>query len=373
MEQSRDSKDIQIVGISEIYSPRKDSARGVAGLEARAVHHDYSDLLARRDVDAVFISTPDHWHAPMAINAMKAGKDVYLQKPMTLTIDEARQVSEAAARLGRVVQVGSQHLSDPRVGRAREIIASGEIGELLWAQSTYSRNSNEGEWNYYIDEDATPQTIDWTRWLGSAPHRAFSAERYFRWRKYWDYSGGIATDLYYHRLGPVLAAMGAQMPTRVTASGGIYVHKDREVPDTYSTVIEYPNFYVNLSGSTANAGPLRFYPQVIYGHRGTLLFEDDKLTVVPESLGTDAKSKVYEVPQIDVIRAHTDNFFGCMRTRRAPVLSAEFGYQLMVAIRLGVDSYRDGAAKYWASNQSPVRPSYEGSGQNFAGGRRKRR
>ena len=374
--QSAASKDIQVVAVCDIYSRRKDKARDDAHLAAKDVYHDYRDLVARNDVDAVFISTPDHWHAPMAIDALKAGKDVYLQKPMTLTIEEARQVSEAARKYGRVLQVGSQHLSDPRVAKAREIVQSGEIGELLWAQTTYSRNSADGEWNYYIDEEATPETIDWQRWLGSAPKRAFSAERYFRWRKYWDYSGGIATDLFYHRLGPVLAVMGPQFPTRVTASGGIYVHKDREVPDTYATVVEYPDFYIDISGSTAGAGPLKFYPQVIYGHKGTLLFEDERLTVLPED--DSGKNKVYEVPAIDVVRAHTDDFFACMRSRRKTALPAEFGYQIMTAIKLGVDSYREGSAKVFdAASQRVVeravsRPGYEGDGKNHESGRRKR-
>src|SRR5579862_8675560 len=116
--QSAEAKDIQVVAVSDIYARRKDKAREDARLEPKDVHHDYPELLARKDVDAVFISTPDHWHAPMAIEALKAGKDVYLQKPMTLTIEEARQVTEAAAKHGRVLQVGSQHLSDPRVAKA---------------------------------------------------------------------------------------------------------------------------------------------------------------------------------------------------------------------------------------------------------------
>ena len=378
--QSSETKDVQVVAISDIYALRKERAATAARLTAKDIHHDYGELIARKDIDAVFISTPDHWHSRMAIDAMNAGKDVYLQKPMTLTIAEAKEVSAAAAKLGRVLQVGSQHLSDPRLVRAREILQSGEIGEPVWAQTTYSRNSAEGEWNYYIDEEATPTTIDWDRWLGSASRRPFSPERYFRWRKYWDYSGGIATDLFYHRLGPLLSVLGPQFPTRVTGSGGIYVHKDREVPDTYSSVIEYPNFYVNISGSTANAAPVKYFPQVIYGHKGTLLFEDDGLVVTPEVLTgkREPQAKRYAIEESDVVRLHTDNFFDCIKSRKSPALSAGFGYQIMVAIKLGVDSYRDGSAKLFdparqeTISQLPARPGYEGAGKNFQGGRRKR-
>jgi predicted dehydrogenase len=210
--QSEQKADVQVLAVCDVYARHRDKARQTAHLESKDVYNDYRELLARSDIDAVVISTPDHWHAPMAIDAMAAGKDVYLEKPMTLTIDEARETHVAAKKHGRILQVGSQHLSDPRHHKARELISAGELGELLWATATYSRNSVAGEWNYYVDEEASPETIDWQRWLGPARKRPFSAERYFRWRKYWDYSGGIATDLFYHKLGPVLFAMARSSP-----------------------------------------------------------------------------------------------------------------------------------------------------------------
>ncbi len=375
--QSEETRDIQVVAASDIYTRCKERAKAVAGLQDKDVHRDYRDLLARSDVDAVLIATPDHWHARMAIDAMAAGKDVYLQKPMTLTIDEARQVAQAAVQHKRVLQIGSQHVSDPRCHKTREAIQAGEIGELLWAQGTYSRNSRVGEWNYYVDEEASPETIDWPRWLGPAPKRPFSAERYFRWRKYWDYSGGIATDLFYHKLGPILFAMGPRFPTRVTGSGGIYVQKDREVPDTYATVIEYPNFYINLSSSMASAAPLKYFPDAIYGHKGTIIFERNGIRVVPEPVfsprGTPEQAragKLIEVPQVNIGRAHTDNFFAAMRSRTQPVLHGDLGYQIMVAIKLGVDSYREGRVKFFdpatqrVAEQGGPRPAYEGDGKN---------
>jgi predicted dehydrogenase len=372
VEQSGEKKDVQIVAVSDIYTKRKERARTTAKLEQKDVHHDYRDLLARPDVDGVFISTPDHWHAQMAIDAMAAGKDVYLQKPMTYTIEEARQVADAAAKYKRVLQVGSQHLSDPRWHKAHELIAAGEIGELLWAQTTYSRNSKEGEWNYFVDEEGTPENIDWQRWLGTAPKRPFSAERYFRWRKYWDYSGGIATDLFYHRLGPILYAMGAQFPTRVSSSGGIYVQKDREVPDTYATTVEFPNFYVTLSSSMANAAGNKYFPEVIYGHKGTIVMGADGLSVMPEGAKEGTWKEVAITRAAPINRLHTDNYLECMRTRQQPVLNPELGYKIMAAIRLGVDSYREGKVKFFdASAQKQVehgaaRASYEGDGKNPA-------
>lgn len=368
-------KDIALTGVSDVYTRHAERARGLMKLDARQVHPDYRDLLARPDVDAVYIATPDHWHARMALDAMNAGKDVYLEKPMTYTIGEARLLHETATRLERVLQVGSQHLSDARWSKAKELIASGAIGELLWAQTTYSRYSTNGEWNYFVEPEGTPETIDWPRWLGSAPKRPFSAERYFRWRKYWDYSGGIATDLFYHRLGPVLYAMGAQFPTRVSASGGIYVQKDREVPDTYATTVEYPNFYITMSSSMANSSANTHFAETIYGHGGTLTFAGGNVVITPE--GRNAKPVTHPVEHGDMAAAHRSNFFDCMRTRKKPALHSELGFQIMTAIRLGVDSYRQGRMLTYDPKTHKVtdkfapRPGYEGKGENFEGSRRR--
>ncbi len=374
--QSEKDKDIQIVAVSDVYTRRKERARTTAKLDANAVHHDYRELLARNDVDAVFIAAPDHWHGQMALDALTAGKDVYLQKPMTYTIEEARIVAEATAKYGRVLQVGSQGLSSPATHKMRELVEQGEIGEPLWAQATSSRNSTTGEWNYRVEPEGTPETIDWKRWLGTAPTRGFSPERYFRWRKYWDYSGGIATDLFYHSLGPILYGMGAQFPTAVTATGGIYVQKDREVPDTYASTVEYPNFYITLSGSMANAAGNRHHAPALYGHKGTISLEGGAVVVTPEGLkkGQSVTPKSYPVPpSVDGgHRLHTDNFFACVRSRKAPHLNAQLGYQIMVAIRLGVDSYRERQTKLFdpqarrPAAKLPARQMWEGDGKNVS-------
>src|SRR5438067_7407758 len=177
---------------------------------------------------------------------------------------------------------------------------------MIMSQGSYHRNSTEGEWDWPIEASAGPDGkgddfIDWKMWLGPAPKRPYNADRYFRFRKYWDYSGGIATDLFFHSLGPILYPMGAQFPTRVSGSGGIYVHKDREVPDTYSTTIEYPNFYIDMSGSMANAGMGSHHRQAIYGHKGTLIVENNLVLVYPETFpelkqAPSSQPKVFELP-----------------------------------------------------------------------------
>ena len=378
MARAGDQDDVRVTAISDIYRKRSEEALDLAQLGGKRGYVDYRDLLAQPDIDAVWISTPDHWHATMALDALAAGKDVYLEKPMTYTIEEARRIAEAVESTGRILQVGSQHVSDQRYHQARQVIDEGWIGPVLWAQNTYCRNSLYGEWNYTVDPEGTPENIDWDKFLGSAPARPFSPERFFRWRKYWDYSGGIATDLFYHRLAPLMLMMGKKFPTRVSGHGGIYVHREREVPDTYATVIEYGSHYVNLSASMASAAGNVGMPTVVYGHEGAITFLPDAIEVRPEyqfaskfreSTGQDLLR--IEVEQPDVSNAHIGNFLDCMRDRSKPVFDAQFGYQAMTAIRLGVDSYRSGRMVAFdphgerARPFAGPRPGYEGSGQNF--------
>jgi predicted dehydrogenase len=382
MSQSEEDKDIQVVAVSDIYTARKERAKEIARLADKDVHHEYRDLLARNNIDAVLIAVPDHWHGQIALDAMTAGKDVYLEKPMTHTIEEAQRIVEATKKQNRILQVGAHGMSYARTHKARELIEQGEIGELLWAQATSARNSTTGEWNYRIEPEGSPQTIDWKRWLGPAPSRPFSAERYFRFRKYWDYSGGIATDLFYHSLAPLVYAMGAQFPISVSACGGIYVQKDREVPDTYSTAIEYPTFYIDMSGCMANAYANKNHRAAIYGHKGTIIFEGNQIQVVPESLGRETENKnreqpepkVYELAPAGKLRdarsPHTDNFFSCVRSRKEPNLPAELGLRVLVAINLGVQAYREGRSKLFDPKTQKIadkpfpKPVWEGDGKN---------
>ncbi len=378
LERTSGEGDVRVVAISDIYRKRREEALSSAGLKSRDGHVDYRELLARPEIDAVWIATPDHWHATMALDAIDAGKDVYLEKPMTYTIEEARRVADAVDRTGRVLQVGSQHVSDKRYHEARKVIDEGWIGPVVWAQNTYCRNSLYGEWNYTVDAEGTPENIDWDRFLGTAPPRPFSAERFFRWRKYWDYSGGIATDLYYHRLAPLMLMMGKEFPRRVSGHGGIYVHREREVPDTYATVVEYGSHYVNLSGSMASSAGNAGMPTMVYGHEGAISFLPGAIEVRPEyqfvskfrqTTGRDALR--IEVSQDNVSADHVANFLSCMRDRARPALDAHFGYQVMTAIRLGVDSYRSGRMIAFDPHgrrvlpAAEVRPAYEGSGKNY--------
>ncbi len=368
---------LRVAAVSDIYTRRKQRARDFLALAEKDVHHEYHELLARTDVDGVFVVTPDHWHARMAMDALDAGKDVYVQKPMSYTVDEARQMAALAKKSGRVLQVGSQYASEDQYFKARDAVQQGLIGKVLWAQGTYCRNTYHGEWNYKIEDDGSAENIDWKRFVGSAPKRAFSQDRYFRWRKYWDYSGGIATDLLYHRLVPFLLTLGPQFPVRVSSNGGIFVHKDREVPDTVSTTIEYADFQVIMSSSMAADLPGEHLKPIIYGHEGTMQFLGKEVLVTPEPIylkkfqeKTGQKELRLASETRDLHAAHMSNFFDCMRSRKQPNLDAEFGYKTMVAIGLGVEAYReskqmafDPAAGH-VLKAAPKREGYEGDGKN---------
>ena len=324
---------LAVVAVCDIYEPRKQRAKEICG---RDLYHDYRKMLEQPHLDAVVIATPDHWHARQAIDAMEAGKDVYLEKPITYTWQEAKEVAATTARTGRVLQVGAQSCSDDRWWQANRLIKEGAIGKVLWTSSSFCRNSTRGEWNYPIDEGASPDNLDWKAFLGSAPKRPFDKERFFRWRKYWDYSGGIATDLFYHTLSHLQIALGPEFPKRVSAGGGIYVQHDRDVPDTFHMIIDYPTDHsVVLCSSMANRQGI---PEFIRGHEATMYFEAPGIVIRPEKEFEDSRQ------QLEVAReprlGHMNNFLDCVRTRNKPTLDAETAYRVMVAIALGVESYR---------------------------------
>lgn len=361
MEITKAKDNAQIVAVSDVYRKRLRQAMETANCQG---HLDYRELIARKDIDAVIIATPDHWHAPIAIEALKAGKDVYLEKPMTHTAEEARQVYETVQKTGRVLQVGSQTTSSDQWWKARKAITSGMIGQLIMSQGSYHRNSVEGEWNWPIDQNAGPNGkgddyIDWKMWLGSAPQRAFDADRFFRFRKYWDYSGGIATDLFYHVMAPLNICWGeAQFPHKVVGTGGTYIFKDgREVPDTFMLAADYPAGHsVVLSSSMANSTHI---PGLIRGHEGTILMVPDGrfegrveyITVTPERIARKAFAEKYGTIEIKLEAEpredHMANFLRCVKSREKPVLDALTAYKAMVPIYMSVKSYREGKVLFF--------------------------
>jgi predicted dehydrogenase len=217
---------------------------------------DYQAVLERKDVDAVVISTPDHWHTRMVLDSLAAGKHVFVEKPMTYTIAEGKQIIEAVKKSGKLLMVGSQAKTSTLIAKAREVAKSGVLGKLNMARLGDYRNSPEGAWVYPIPADASEKTIDWNRWQGPAPKRAFDPKIVFRWRCWWEYSGGVATDLWVHNLTTIHEILDIKAPPKsVVAQGGIFRFPDgRTCPDLLVGVMEYPDFILEI---TANLGSTR--------------------------------------------------------------------------------------------------------------------
>ena len=360
--------DIDFVEVCDVWQPRVDNAKAKTGAERAG--RDYRALLARPDIDGVVIVVPDHLHYTIARAAVLAGKDVYLEKPMTYTIDEAAKLQDVVQQTGRMLQVGGSGLNSPLHQALHQYVQAGKMGKVVWGFISYNRNTTEGMWDYpmpgigseaWPDAPVTSENLDWQAWLGGARKRPFSKERYFRWRKYWDYSGGNATDLLFHRLGALSAIVGFDFPTRVVSAGGIYVQKNRQVPDTYMTTVEYPKAYCfNMVSCMANADSA---PITVYGNWGTLqVLPSVRQPGQPAPRGggrgvitaertfekqfkeaNDGKTEVEittDTPMEDLV----DNWLNSMRSRQAPIYDVAKGYQVTVAIQLGVQSYKEGRA-----------------------------
>jgi predicted dehydrogenase len=282
-----DHPGVEITAVVDAYKGRVERAIERTNGRAKA-YTNYTDILADKSIDAVVIATPDHWHKQQVIEAVRAGKDVYCEKPLSYRPSEGVEIIRAARESGRMVQVGSQGMSSPLQRKAREIIRSGRLGKITMIRAAYNRNTPSGAWIYPIPPDASPETVDWEMFLGPAPKRPFSLERFFRWRCFWDYSGGISTDLFVHLCTTIHFLMDAKMPSKAVAMAQLYRWKEtREVPDTVNGVLEYPEgFSVNLSGTFNNQSSSEESFQIL-GTEGSLSIGWSGLTVRPERASDD--------------------------------------------------------------------------------------
>lgn len=274
--------EFEIVGLCDAYKGRVERSIERCGGKPKA-YADYTEILADKSIDAVVIGTPDHWHVKMAIEAIQAGKDVYIEKPLTFTVDEGVNLINAVKASDRILQVGSQGISTNEQKKAREVIKSGKLGQITMVRAYYNRNTAGGAWIYPIPPDASEQTVAWDKFIGPAPKLPFSLERFFRWRCYKDYSGGIPTDLFVHLATTIHFVMGVEAPNLVMGMGGLYRWKSsRDVADTVNASLSYrEGFMVNMSttfNNTLSAGD----GFQILGTEGSLVI-GGQLTFTPET------------------------------------------------------------------------------------------
>ncbi len=284
----------RIVAVTDAYKGRIE--RAVDRTKAKP-YANYKEILADKSIDAVVVATPDHWHKPIVIEAMQSGKDVYCEKPLTYRSSEGLDIVNTARELKRIVQVGSQGMSSPLQRSAKEVIKSGKLGQVTMIRAAYNRNTASGAWIYPIPPDASPDTVNWDMFLGPAPKRPFDLPRFFRWRCYTDYSGGIATDLFVHLCTTIHFLMDAKAPAKVMAMGELYRWKEsREVPDTLNAILEYPDgFVVNLSSTFNNQTSAEGSFQIL-GTQGTITLGDG-MSFYPEMAVEDNRWIVESWPK----------------------------------------------------------------------------
>jgi len=343
---------VRVEAISDVCDTRWYAAKkridAVQGGDV-AVYRDYRQLLERPDLHGVLIASPEHWHGQMAEDAIRAGKDVYVEKPMTLTLREALRLQKVAhANPDVLLLVGTQYVMTPSYQAAKDLIAKGAIGKPVWSQTSYCRNSKDGEWKYYeIDPTWKPGTnLDWNMWCGPLGRTAWSPEVYARWRRYRRYSTGIIGDLLVHHMTPTIRALDAGWPVRVAAVGGHYIDKEMENHDQVNITVEFEREHTMVvAGSTCNELGVE---RVIRGHKGNLFVGGRNALIRPERIWADEMEQ-QEIPappgapgnDQDALRLH---WLECIRTRAKPASDVDLGTQVMVIVDLATRSLWQGSA-----------------------------
>lgn len=370
---------VRVTRIGEIYTKRLDRGLNVVAKNGGKAEgaRDYRQILDDKDVDLVVVATPDHWHHKIASEALRAGKHVYCEKPMCHTIDQAKDLVKVVAETGNKLQVGVQGTSLGVADKIREHIQKNGIGKLVLAQSSLTRNNTAGQWRDYgeYDADARPgPDLDWDQFLGHeyglAPKREWHAPRYFQYRCYWDYSGGVATDLFFHQMAFLAKSMGVGMPKQVVSAGGIYCFgkdsttpqgfpDDRENPDLFNMFIDYPDGpTVTLLGSQVNDTALT---ELIGGHDATIVVDrkTDSAKVIPQaSIGRLKETITLQGDGAMSEKNHLQNLFAAIRDGAQLNCPVELGYKVNVAIAMGVMAYRQRTAIAWDPKAEAAVPAH---------------
>ena len=354
---------VQVNAVCDTYTGNLAKAKDrvqTMGHNTPKTYEDFRQLLADPSIDAVVISTPEHLHYPMFMAAIKAGKNIYVEKPLAHTIEQGEEMLRAARESGKIVQVGTQNRSNSLYKQAREMVQQGMIGDIHYVRAFWYRNSlsDNPAWRYKIPEDANPQNTDWSKFLGDAPQKPFDTHRYYQWRLYWDYSGGISTDLLVHQTDITNFVCGKIVPESCMASGGIYrwTEDDRDVPDTLSAIYEYPNkFHINYSCYFGNDH--YGYGENFMGNEGTIeVLNRQTLHFYPEKFGGKAPANVaarkeihIDVPGNDnkAVEAHMKNWIEAIRGQAKVIAPVEIGQQAAISGHMATLSFRNSKKIIW--------------------------
>ena len=346
---------VEVVAVCDAYEPHREKAKQAAGASATA-HLDYREVLDRKDVDAVLIASPDHWHKQMLVDAVRAGKDAYCEKPIMHSIEEGEEMVRAVAETKRVVQTGMQQRSWDHYILGKQIVDSGKLGKITFVHTYWYQNySSRAGWMAAHEVDQSK--LDWKKFLGDAPDQPFSNEKYYHWRFFWDFGGGILTDLLTHWIDVIQWYMGQAAPKTATTTGDLY-NQPWQCPDTITAAYEYPgDFAVTFTGalnSGIDDGGIE-----IRGTLATLKIDRARLAVFPEGERNVPGTQTPE-PEIFVRSEHdgtldnVNNFIACMRSRKTPNASIQAGFEAARTSWIGNTALKRGMKTVWDAGRDKV-------------------
>jgi predicted dehydrogenase len=331
----------EIVSISDVYTPRRDEVKIRSNAVSATTHMNYQEVLDDKSLDAVIIATPDHWHVRIAVAAIAAGKDVYLEKPVTHTLEEGAVLHKAVRSNKQILQCGMQQRSWSHFRNAVDLIQGGALGRVTQVRTYWWQNYDLS----WVPQPIDTAQLDWKQWLGGAPDQPFSLEKYSHWRWYWNFGGGAMTDLFAHWIDVAQWAMKADEPTMAFMLGDNYMFKDWQCPDTIQAAFRYPSFdvvYEGMMSSSIDDGGLEFR-----GTAATLKLTRSGMSVWREGIKGDRNPVLKEESFEDGTIAHMRNFFDCIKTRKEPNAPVEAGVAAARAGHIGNLAYHRGGQTSW--------------------------
>lgn len=330
--------DVEIVALCDVYENALNQAKEKAEGKAKT-YGEYRDLLATKEVDAVLITTPDHWHMQMSVDACNAGKDIYVEKPLTWAWQEGHKIIDAVKANKRVLQVGLQQRSGAHFAEAkREFIDSGKIGKIAYVRTYWHGTSAHLRKPNFTEQ---PAGLDWKKWLGSAKYRPFNAHQFYNWRAYFDFGGGQIGDLFNHWIDVVHWYLGDDLPIAATAAGGVFHYKDgRNAPDTISIQLEYPKEWMATFDATLVVPGSRGGAIEFIGTGGKLVIDREMYRFQPAiQRGQPPAEPITGKAQIALETEHVRNFVACVKSRKTPNSDVVSGHRSALASNLGKIAY----------------------------------